>query len=45
MSHYTNDTDTLRQMIAQALPQVFSSMISVVAVFVAMLCHEPVAHA
>ena len=37
MSHYTNDTDTLRQMIAQALPQVFSSMISIVAVFVAML--------
>ena len=26
MSLYTNDTDTLRQMIAQALPQVFSSM-------------------
>ena len=37
MSHYTNDTDTVRQMIAQALPQVFSSMISIVAVFVAML--------
>ena len=37
MSHYTNDTDTLRQMIAQARPQVFSSMISIVAVFVAML--------
>ena len=37
MSHYTNDTDTLRQMIAQALPQMFSSMISIVAVFVAML--------
>ena len=37
MSHYTNDTDTLRQMIAQALPQVFSSVITVVAVFAAML--------
>ena len=37
MSHYTNDTDTLRQLIAQALPQVFSSIISIVAVFVAML--------
>ena len=37
MSHFTNDTDTLRQMIAQALPQVFSSIISIVAVFVAML--------
>ena len=37
MSHYTNDTDTLRQMIAQALPQVFASVVSIVAVFFAML--------
>ena len=37
MSHYTNDTGTLRQMIGQALPQVFNSMISIVSVFVAML--------
>nr|WP_230869042.1 ABC transporter ATP-binding protein [Iocasia fonsfrigidae] len=37
MSHYTNDTDTLRQMIAQSLPQVFSSIITVAAVFIAML--------
>ncbi len=37
MSHYTNDTDTLRQMIAQALPQVCSSLVSIVAVFIAML--------
>ena len=37
MSHYTNDTDTLRQMIAQALPQVFSSIVSLVAVLCAML--------
>ena len=37
MSHYTNDTDTLRQMIAQSLPQVFSSIVTVTAVFVAML--------
>ncbi|MDD3409544.1 MAG: ABC transporter ATP-binding protein [Eubacteriales bacterium] len=37
MSHYTNDTDTLRQMISQSLPQVFSSVITVVAVFFAML--------
>ncbi|MDD3335488.1 MAG: ABC transporter ATP-binding protein [Eubacteriales bacterium] len=37
MSHYTNDTDTLRQMIAQALPQVFSSVITIVAVLCAML--------
>ena len=37
MSHYTNDTGTLRQMIGQALPQVFNSLISIVSVFVAML--------
>lgn len=37
MSHYTNDTDTLRQMIAQSVPQMFSSVITIVAVFCAML--------
>ncbi|MBR6735416.1 MAG: ABC transporter ATP-binding protein [Oscillospiraceae bacterium] len=37
MSHYTNDTDTLRQMISQGVPQMFSSAITVVAVFGAML--------
>lgn len=37
MSHYTNDTDTLRQMLAQSIPQVFSSIITIVAVFFAML--------
>ena len=37
MSHYTNDTDTLRQMISQSIPQMFSSLITVVSVFCAML--------
>jgi ABC-type multidrug transport system, ATPase and permease components len=37
MSHYTNDTDTLRQMIAQGIPQVFSSIFTMAAVFFAML--------
>ncbi|MDO4288164.1 MAG: ABC transporter ATP-binding protein [Eubacterium sp.] len=37
MSRYTNDTDTLRQMIAQSLPQSFSSIITIVTVFIAML--------
>ncbi|WP_294466394.1 ABC transporter ATP-binding protein [uncultured Anaerofustis sp.] len=37
MSLYTNDTDTLRQMICQSIPQVFSSVVTVVAVFFAML--------
>ena len=29
MSYYTNDTDTLRQMIAQSIPQIISSCFSV----------------
>lgn len=37
MSHFTNDIDTLRQMIAQSLPHVFSSLISIVTVIVSML--------
>lgn len=37
MSRYTNDTDTLRQMITQSIPQVFSSIITIVTVFFAML--------
>lgn len=37
MSHYTNDTDTLRQMISQSLPNFFSSVISMIAVFVSMI--------
>ena len=37
MSHYTNDTDTLRQMINQSIPNLISSSITIVAVFFAML--------
>lgn len=37
MSHYTNDTDTLRQMLSQSIPQMFSSAITIVAVFCAMV--------
>jgi ATP-binding cassette subfamily B protein len=37
MSRYTNDTDTLRQAISQSLPQMFSSLMMVVAAFAAML--------
>ena len=37
MSLYTNDTDTLRQMIAQSLSQLVSSVFTLVAVFVCML--------
>ena len=38
MSRYTNDTDSLRQMISQSIPQTFSSLITVISVFIAMLC-------
>ena len=37
MSLYTNDTDTLRQMIAQSLSQLISSIFTIVSVFVCML--------
>ena len=37
MSYYTNDTDTLRQMVSQVLPQTLSSLVSIVVVFVSML--------
>lgn len=37
MSCYTNDTDTLRQMIAQSLSQMIASICTVVAVFCCML--------
>lgn len=37
MSHYTNDIDTLRQMISQSLPQLLVSGITVVAIFCIMI--------
>ena len=37
MSHYTNDTDTLRQMVSQVLPQSISSIITLTVVFITML--------
>lgn len=36
MSHYTNDIDTLRQMISQSVPQMFSSFITVLTIVLAM---------
>ena len=36
MSRYTNDIDTLRQMLSQSIPQAFSSVITIVAVFISM---------
>ena len=37
MSRYTNDTDALSQMISQSLPQFFSSSITIITTFFAML--------
>jgi len=37
MSRYTSDIDTLRQMISQSIPQTFSSIITLIVVFSAML--------
>ena len=36
MSIYTNDIDTLRQMISQSIPQLFSSAITIISVLVSM---------
>ncbi|MFR5712707.1 MAG: ABC transporter ATP-binding protein [Clostridium sp.] len=41
MSLYTNDTDTLRQMISQAIPQVFQSLLTVAVTFISMLVLSP----
>ena len=37
MSRYTSDIDTLRQMISQSIPQAISSLITMIAVFTAMV--------
>ena len=42
MSLYTNDTDTLRQMINQSIPQVLMSALMIVVTFIAMLVLSPI---
>ena len=37
MSHFTNDTDTLRQMISQGIPQVLNSTMTIIAITISML--------
>ena len=37
MSRYTNDTDTLEQLISQGLPQVFSSAVTIITVAISMI--------
>lgn len=42
MSRFTNDVDTLREMLSQGLPQLISALISIVGVFIMMLMLSPV---
>ena len=37
MSHFTNDTDTLRQMVSQSIPNLFSSAITLASTLISML--------
>lgn len=37
MSRYTNDTDTLSQMISQSVPEMFSVILTIVVIFIAMV--------
>lgn len=41
MSLYTNDTDTMRQMISQAIPQVLMSAFTIVVTFISMVALSP----
>ncbi len=41
MSLYTNDTDTLRQMISQSIPQVMMSLLTIIVTFIAMMVLSP----
>ncbi len=41
MSMYTNDTDTLRQVVSQSIPQFFSSILTIVMVFISMITLSP----
>ena len=41
MSLYTNDTDTLRQMINQSIPQVLMSVLTIIVTFISMLVLSP----
>jgi len=40
MSHYTNDIDTLRQMVAQSFPQLLSMIVTILSVLVIMLYYS-----
>ena len=38
MSYYTNDTDTLRELISRGIPEIVSMVITIISTFIAMLC-------
>ncbi len=42
MSHYTNDTDTLRQMISQSLPNFLASSMSIISTVLSMIYLSPI---
>ena len=42
MSVYTNDVDTLRQMISQSIPQIINTVITMIATLITMLVLNPV---
>ena len=41
MSHYTNDVDTLQQMLSQSIPQTLSSLVTILTIFFTMLIKSP----
>jgi ATP-binding cassette subfamily B multidrug efflux pump len=41
MSRFTNDTDTLRQMLSQSIPQLISSAVTIIGVFAMMILLSP----
>ena len=42
MSYYTNDTDALRQMISQSLPNLISSSVTIVSTVISMIASSPI---
>ena len=42
MSMYTNDVDTMRQMVSQSIPQFLNSMITIVSVTISMIVLSPI---
>ena len=41
MSHYTNDIETLQQMLGQSIPNTLSSLVTILSLFVAMIVQSP----